>query len=98
MSRGTANSNGRIRRGLLDRKDEEIRQLAGQVRADGKTLAGLMQQLNTCQMQAHSEWLELTKALRDLIGFYDRVAASRGDWTVPEIKRLAEIRAIVGTL
>jgi signal transduction histidine kinase len=33
-------------------------------------------------------------ALRDLIGFFDKVAGSSGSWCVAEVKRIEEIRLL----
>jgi hypothetical protein len=33
-------------------------------------------------------------ALRDLMAYFDKVNASRGDWTVADVKRIEEIRLL----
>ena len=34
------------------------------------------------------------RALRDLMRYFDKVNASRGDWTVADVKRIEEIRLL----
>jgi hypothetical protein len=42
----------------------------------------------------HDDNIVLRAALRDLMGFFDKVSASSGQWTVAEVKRIEEIRLL----
>jgi len=48
-------------------------------------------------LNSHLEaWLLEHRALVDAMAFFDRVAASKSEWTAADVRRLAELRKLAG--
>jgi hypothetical protein len=70
-----------------------IRLQASLVSADKHAL-NQIQYLKASVAAAANDNALYVEALRDLIGFFDKVAGSSGSWCVAEVKRIEEIRLL----
>jgi hypothetical protein len=78
----------RIPRAAVERLQESKAQ--AQAQAQAAQITSLQASVSAA---AHDNAIYV-EALRDLIGFFDKVAGSSGSWCVAEVKRIEEIRLL----
>jgi len=80
----------RIPRAAVEKLQHSKAQAQAQAQAQAEQIARLTASVSAA---AHDNAIYVD-ALRDLIGFFDKVSGSSGSWVISEVKRIEEIRLL----